>query len=124
MSPDSRATHLSGTNYFCVHMVVFIPPHRDEIRAITNKHGALVNCSSCLLHVIIHGITTFSISLSLLIFNSILISCKIRCLYTINVLISITGFSSDFTEIPRSSRWDLTNWAGSLLICKMIFHIT
>ena len=41
MSPVSRATHLSGMNSFCVHMVVFIPPHQDGISATTNKHGAL-----------------------------------------------------------------------------------
>ena len=41
MIPASRAAHLSGTNSFCVHMVVFIPLHRDEISAIANKHGAV-----------------------------------------------------------------------------------
>ena len=41
MIPARQATYLSGTNSFCVHMVVFIPPHRDEISAIAKKRGAV-----------------------------------------------------------------------------------
>ena len=33
----SRATHLSGTNSFCVHIAVFLPPHPEEICAITKS---------------------------------------------------------------------------------------
>ncbi len=33
MSPVWWEAHLSGMNYFCVHMIVFIPPNRDLTQA-------------------------------------------------------------------------------------------